>query len=95
MPGRNRHVVPQNGKWAVRIEGKKRASSLHDTQAEAVEEARMRARRDKSELLIHGRDGENVRGTATAMTPIRRRVDQSGGLAIPDELDGTDNPARR
>jgi hypothetical protein len=58
MPGRNRHVVPQNGKWAVRIEGKKRASSLHDTQAEAVEEARMRARRDKSELLIHGRDGE-------------------------------------
>jgi uncharacterized protein YdaT len=47
MPGKNRHVVPHNGKWAVKIEGSKRASSVHDTQAEAVEEARMRARRDK------------------------------------------------
>lgn len=56
--GRNQHVIPQEGKWAVKGEGNQRATSIHDTQAEATERAREIARRQKSELLVHGRDGE-------------------------------------
>ena len=56
--GKNQHVVPHEGKWAVKGEGSKRATSVHDTQAKATERARDIARRQKSELLVHGRDGE-------------------------------------
>ena len=58
MAGKNQHVLPHEGKWAVKGEGSKRASSIHDTQAEAAARARDLARRQKSELLVHGRDGE-------------------------------------
>jgi hypothetical protein len=57
MTGKNQHVVPHNGKWAVKGEGNTRATSIHDTQGEATGRARDIALRQKSELLIHGRDG--------------------------------------
>jgi uncharacterized protein YdaT len=57
MQGKN-HVVPHEGRWAVKGEGDQRATSIHDTEAEATERAREIARREKSELLVHGRDGE-------------------------------------
>jgi len=53
---RNQHVVPHDGKWAVKPEGG-RASSIHDTQREAIERGREIAQNQNSELLIHGRDG--------------------------------------
>lgn len=59
MSKRNPHVVPRsdvNG-WAVQREGAGRASSLHDTQAEAIAEGRRMAQNERSELFIHGRDG--------------------------------------
>ena len=55
----NPHVVPRsdiNG-WAVQREGADRASSLHDTQAEAIEAGRRIAQRESSELFIHRPDG--------------------------------------
>ncbi len=55
--GRNQHVVPQDGKWAVKPEGGERASSVHDTQREAIERGREISQNQGSELLIHGRDG--------------------------------------
>jgi hypothetical protein len=58
MTGKNQHVVPHEGKWAVKGEGSERATSVHDSQAEAAERARDIARRQRSELLVHGRDGE-------------------------------------
>ncbi len=58
MAGKNQHVVPHQDKWAVKGEGNQRNTSVHDTQAAAIEKAREIARREKSELLIHGRDGE-------------------------------------
>lgn len=58
MQGKNQHVVPHEGKWAVKGEGNQRATSVHNTQAEATERAREIARREKAELLVHGRDGE-------------------------------------
>ncbi len=35
--GKNQHVVPHNGEWAVRGEGNERVTSTHRTQQEAIE----------------------------------------------------------
>ncbi len=55
--GKNQHVVPHDDKWAVRGEGNDRATSLHDTQREAIDVARQIARNQESELFVHGRGG--------------------------------------
>jgi hypothetical protein len=53
------HVIRGNsGGWQVRIEGTARARSIHKTQAEAAKAGGALARRNKSELLVHGRDGK-------------------------------------
>lgn len=54
----NRHVVPHNGGWAVRKPGSDRVSSTHTTQQAATNAARTGARRDRSEVVIHGRNGQ-------------------------------------
>jgi hypothetical protein len=52
------HVVRgKSGGWQVRVEGKTRAQSIHNTQSDAAQVGKEIARRNKSELLIHGRDG--------------------------------------
>jgi hypothetical protein len=56
--GKNQHVVPHGENWAVRGEGNERATSVHNTQAEAAEAARQIAMNQQSELLIHGRNGQ-------------------------------------
>ncbi|GAA0675141.1 hypothetical protein FHT00_002923 [Sphingomonas insulae] len=58
MAGKNQHVVPHSGGWAVRGAGNSRVSSIHSTQAEAAQAARGTAQRQQSELLIHGRNGQ-------------------------------------
>ena len=58
MAGKNQHVIPHQGKWAVKSDSSKRATSIHETQAAATEKARDMARRQKTELLVHGRDGQ-------------------------------------
>ena len=59
MPGKkDMHVVPRDGRWAVRREGGQQDSSLHDTQKEAIEKARATAIRERLEVVIHGRDGK-------------------------------------
>ena len=55
--GKNQHVVPHNDRWAVRGEGNKRATSLYDTQGEAIDRARGIAQRERSEVVIHRPDG--------------------------------------
>ena len=57
MPSKGFHVVPSGGRWSVRRAGASRASSLYATQKEAIESARARARSERGELYIHGRDG--------------------------------------
>jgi Uncharacterized protein conserved in bacteria (DUF2188) len=51
------HVVPSDEGWRVEIAADGRAWSVHRTQAEARLAAREIARRNKRELLLHGRDG--------------------------------------
>ncbi len=55
--GKNQHVVPRKGGWAVKRAGSSRAGSTHRTQREAIETARDRARNERSEVVIHRRDG--------------------------------------
>jgi len=54
----SKHVVPgTTGGWAVKNSGSVRASKVFATQADAVVYARDAAKRAKTELFVHGRDG--------------------------------------
>ena len=57
MTKRNQHVVPHDGDWAVKPAGGSKASSVHDTQRDAIDKARDIARNQGTELFIHGKDG--------------------------------------
>lgn len=57
MSGKNQHVVPHRSGWAVKGEGNKRATSVHDTQKAASDAARRIAQNQGSELVIHRPDG--------------------------------------
>ena len=57
MAKRNQHVVPHQEGWAIKPEGRQRASTIHRTQGEAIARAREIAQNQKTELFIHGRDG--------------------------------------
>ncbi|WP_139855733.1 DUF2188 domain-containing protein [Aequorivita sinensis] len=56
--GKNQHVVKNNDGWSVRGENNSKATSNHTTQKEAIERAREIAKNQKSEVVIHGRDGK-------------------------------------
>lgn len=58
MPKKTQHVVPKDGKWAVRGGGSPRATKTFDTQRAAIEKARGIAQNQRAELVIHGRDGK-------------------------------------
>ena len=54
----SQHVTPRGDGWASQRAGASRASSLHDTQAEAIAASRgYLQNRGGGELDIHGRNG--------------------------------------
>ena len=55
--GKNQHVVPHEGNWAVRGEGNSKVTSQHPTQGKAEAAAREIARNQQSEVVIHRPDG--------------------------------------
>ena len=57
MAGKNQHVVPRGGDWAVRGAGNPRVTSVHPTQGEAERAARDIAVNQHSEVVIHRPDG--------------------------------------
>jgi hypothetical protein len=58
MSKKNQHVVPHGKEWAVKGANNQRATSLHQTQAEAENAARAIAINQRSEVVIHRRNGE-------------------------------------
>ncbi|HMN23355.1 MAG TPA: DUF2188 domain-containing protein [Ignavibacteriaceae bacterium] len=56
--GKNQHVVPRKDGWAVKSEGSSKASTIQPTQTKAIKEAVKVAKNQKSEVVIHGRDGK-------------------------------------
>jgi len=56
---KNQHVVPtEDGMWGVRGEGNHRLTRKVKTQHEAIQIARRIAQRQKSEVVIHRKDGK-------------------------------------
>ena len=51
------HTVPHGDGWANRREGSDRVSKTFDRKATAEEAGRATARRDKTEHLVHRKDG--------------------------------------
>jgi hypothetical protein len=45
------------GRWAVRIDGSERATSLHGTKADAIARAREVAMQRRTDLIIKNKDG--------------------------------------
>jgi hypothetical protein len=55
---KDRHVVPNpRGGWAVRQSGAAKASRTFESQKEAVTYARDLAKKGRSELYVHRKDG--------------------------------------
>ena len=58
MSSNDRYVVNHPDGWAVKASGARRASSVHDTQAEAIMVARWAVMRNGGgEVLIQGQNG--------------------------------------
>ncbi len=55
--GKNQHVIAHDGGWAVMAEGAEEPTALFKTQGEAWEKAKSIARKERSEALLHGKDG--------------------------------------
>lgn len=74
MPGKNIHTVKSGDKWVNKKEGNKRASSTHQTQEDAAKKGADMARKEKSEHLIHGRNGRiRKRNSYTGKDPYPPR----------------------
>ena len=56
--GKNQHVVPHNGDWAVKGAGNSKPTRIVETQREAIEIAKEISKNQESELFIHGRNGQ-------------------------------------
>ena len=59
--GKNQHVVSHGERWAVKAEGAPEPVALFKTQSEAWEKAKSIARKERSEALLHGKNGRNPR----------------------------------
>jgi len=58
MSKASKHVVPSpSGGWSVKNSGAARASKNFETQQQAISYGRDAAKRSRTELYIHGRDG--------------------------------------
>lgn len=47
-----------DGKWQHKADGNKRATKVTKTQKEAIESAKKVAKKQKTEVVVHGRDGK-------------------------------------
>ena len=61
-----------DGRWARQKNGTQRAASLHDTQAAAESAARLQAQRERTELVVKGRDGTIQRRDSFGSDPRSR-----------------------
>ncbi|MDY3957417.1 MAG: DUF2188 domain-containing protein [Allisonella histaminiformans] len=55
---KSQHVVPHNNAWAVRKSGSSKVTKTFKTQTGAIKFAKSIAKNQKTELLIHNRQGK-------------------------------------
>lgn len=56
--GKDQHVVPHKDGWAVKGSGNSKATLVQPTQQQSIMDAVKIAKHQKSEVVIHGRDGK-------------------------------------
>ena len=70
MPRKSHHVVPApNGGWNVKKGGAQRASVHTETKAEAEKVGREISRNQRTEFVIHGKDGQIQRSDSHGGDP--------------------------
>ncbi len=57
MSKKNQHVTPKGDLWQVKGAGNQKATANVPTQKEAIAIAKEIAKNQKSEVVIHGKDG--------------------------------------
>ncbi len=58
MTKKDIHVIKHNEGWATKKEGAGRVGVVTDTQKQAIERARDQAKRERVEVVIHGRNNK-------------------------------------
>ena len=58
MNNKNQHVIPLGNGWAVKRAGSNRFTVITETKKEAIDIAREIAKNNRSELVIHSKDGK-------------------------------------
>ena len=71
--GKNQHVEVHGTGWAVTAEGAPTPSAIFKTQSQAWEKAKSIARRERSEALLHGKDGRIRARNTYGQDPIRSK----------------------
>lgn len=71
--GKNQHVLSHGERWAVTAEDAPEPVALFKTQSEAWEKAKSIARKERSEALLHGRNGEIRARNTYGHDPSRSR----------------------
>ena len=71
--GKNQHVVSVGDRWAVKAEGAEKPFAVFKTQNEAGEKAKSIARKERSEALLHGRDGRVRERNTYGHDPVRHK----------------------
>jgi hypothetical protein len=56
--GKNQHIVPNDNKWGVKGEGNEKLTKVFDTQKASILYAKMLAEKQKSEVVIHSKEGK-------------------------------------
>jgi len=72
MTNKSTHVVPnkEKGGWDIKQSGGKRSSGYFDTKQDAVDRARQISKNQKTELVIHNRDGKISRKDSHGNDPF-------------------------
>ena len=55
---KNQHVTPKGNEWQVKGAGNEKATKVVPTQKQAIEIAKEIAKRQGTEVVIHGKDGK-------------------------------------
>lgn len=74
MARKTHHVVPnQKGGWSVKKGGSSKASKTFDTKKSATDYGRQVSKNQKSELVVHKKDGRIHRSDSHGKDPIPPR----------------------
>lgn len=85
---KNVHVIKRNSGWIVRGERINSVKSIHATQFDAIEAAKIIAKNEKGELIIHGLDGRIRDRRSYSSEPFPPRIPRK--VLIPKSINKSD-----